>query len=445
MGLFRHQRTIACWFAALLLASSALAQNAVAPPVSDSDSPVGQHEHKQMSMDTNTGWQFMQDGIVWGEFNHQGGPRGGDEFAVPNWWMGMASRRTSRGQVTFTGMFSLEPATLGKDGYREIFQAGETLNGRPLVDHQHPHDFFMQLAAVWRVPINDKTGFTIAGAPAGEPAAGPVAFMHRASAADNPTAPLGHHTFDSTHIAFGVITAAIDHGPWIIEGSVFNGREPDENRWNFDFGPLDSVSGRVWYRPTPAWELQVSTARLKEPEELEPGNVTRTTASASWFRRKERDFTAVTIGYGRNDKETTSFSGLFAEGTRHFGFNSVYGRLEVQQVETSVLLGNPHVEGISPPVTCPSVVHCIEGPEARDTILAVTIGGVRDFVRTRGFELGLGGDVTAYGVPERLEAGYGSAPVSFHVYLRLRPPAPMGRMWNMRMSQPMAGHAMPLK
>ena len=143
----------------------------------------------------------------------------------------MASRGTSHGRLTLTGMFSLDPATVGKDGYREIFQVGEALGGRPLIDRQHPHDLFMQLAASWRIPLNGSTGLTLAGGPAGEPALGPVAFMHRASATDNPTAPLGHHTFDSTHVSFGVITAAVDHGPWVVEGSLFNGREPDENRW----------------------------------------------------------------------------------------------------------------------------------------------------------------------------------------------------------------------
>src|SRR6202030_1128830 len=177
-----------------------------------------------------------------------------------------ASRSTARGQFTFTSMLSLDPATVGESGYREIFQAGEALNGRPLIDRQHPHNFFMQLAAVWRLPAARSTGFTIAGGLAGEPALGPVAFMHRASADDNPTAPLSHHTFDSTHISFGVVTVAVDHGPLIVEGSVFNGREPDENRWDFDFGRLDSVSGRLWYRPNDEWELQVSTGHLINPE-----------------------------------------------------------------------------------------------------------------------------------------------------------------------------------
>src|SRR5262245_58527078 len=238
-----------------------------------------------MNMDMGDGWELNQDGIVFAEFNHQGGDRGGSEFVVPNWWMGMASHPLPRGRLTLTSMFSLDPATVGREGYREIFQSGEAIDGRPIVDHQHPHDLFMQLAATWRIPVTEATGLTLSGGPSGEPALGPVAFMHRASAADNPTAPLGHHTFDSTHIAFGVITAAVDHGPWVLEGSVFNGREPDEHRWNLEFGPLDSFSGRLWFKPRRDWEIQVSSGRLTDPEQLEPGhNVVRTTASASWTR-----------------------------------------------------------------------------------------------------------------------------------------------------------------
>src|SRR3989441_3313715 len=273
MGFGRRQIVLALWSVSFSVVSvAAIAQ----------DTP---HDHMQMTMPPNSGWQFMQDGIVFAEFNHQGGPRGGNEFVVPNWWMGMASREMRRGRLTLTSMLSLDPATVGKDGYREILQAGEAIDGHPLIDRQHPHDLFMQLAAVWRMPLTQSTGFTLAGAPVGEPALGPVAFMHRASAADNPTAPLGHHKFDSQHISFGVVTASVDHGPFVLEGSVFNGREPDENRWDFDFGPLDSFSGRLWYRPNGEWELQASSGHLKSPEALEPGNIVRSTASASWTRK----------------------------------------------------------------------------------------------------------------------------------------------------------------
>jgi len=387
------------------------------------------HDHAQMNMPATTGWQFMQDGIVFAEFNHQGGPRGGDEFVVPNWWMGMASRPFSRGRLTLTGMLSLDPATVGKAGYREIFQAGETLDGQPLIDRQHPHDLFMQLGAVWRMPVTPSTGFTLAGGPVAEPALGPVAFMHRASAADNPTAPLGHHTFDSTHIAFGVVTAAVDHGPWVIEGSLFNGREPDENRWDLEFGPLDSFSGRLWYRPNGEWELQASSGRLKDPEPLEPGNIVRSTVSGAWTRMNGGSFSSFTAAFGRNNTDHGDRNAMFVEASRHAGGNTFYGRFEAVQVDSSLLqtdaVGEEEAAGLKTPV------------------LAFTAGAVRELGVWRGFEGGIGGDVTFYGVPDALRPAYSSHPVSFHVFFRLRPPAgSMGRMWNMRMSQPMAGHGM---
>ena len=448
MGCGRRQLVLAlCSVSTLLVSTGARAQGTA--PSSNGGASAGQHEHLRMNMPN--GWSFMQDGIVFAEFNHQGGPRGGNEFVVPNWWMGMATRQTSRGQLTFTGMLSLDPATVGKDGYREIFQAGEALNGRPLIDRQHPHDLFMQLAAVWRVPVTGSTGFTIAGGPAGEPALGPVAFMHRASAADNPTAPLGHHTLDSTHIAFGVVTAAVDRGPWVVEGSVFNGREPDEHRWDFDFGRFDSFSGRLWYRPNDEWELQASTGRLKEPEELEPGTIVRSTASASWTRKNGQAISSVTGAFGRNDSDHGSRSAMFVEGSHRADLNTFYGRFEAVQTETFVLATGEvpeHVPvGITLPAICPSLVHCV-GPipsrDQRDTVLAFTAGGVRDILSWRGFEGGIGADVSVYRVPDALNPMYSSHPFSFHLFFRLRPPAgSMGRMWNMRMSQPMPGHQMP--
>ncbi len=386
-----------------------------------------EHEQMQMNMEPS-GWQFMQDGVLFGVFNHQGGPRGGDEFKGPNWWMGMATRKIGPSQFTLNMMLSLDPATAGKTGYGEIFQVGEAVNGGPLIDRQHPHDLFMQLAAVWRTPVTSKTGLTFAGGPVGEPALGPVAFMHRASVAEYPFASLGHHTFDSTHIAFGVVTAAIDHGPWIVEGSIFNGREPDENRWNVDFGALDSVSGRVWYRPTERWEFQVSSGHLTHPEELEPGSIQRTTASASWFARKEEDFTAATAGYGVNATDDGNRQAMFGELTRHVGLNSVFGRLDLVQVETELLLRG------TIPTTHDAAVR-------KNTVGAFTIGGMRDIVRWRGFEGGLGAAMTFYAVPDPLKATYSQHPVSFQLLFRLRPPAgSMGRMWNMRMSQPVLGH-----
>jgi hypothetical protein len=405
--LWRHVAGLAALVmcALILTASAGLAQE-----------PAGQ---EPAGTGAASRWQFMQDGILFAELNRQGGLRGGMEFVAPNWWMGMAGRNTSRGRLTFNTMLSLDPGTVGKSGYRELLQAGEALNGRPIVDRQHPHDFFMQLAAIWQTFLTDTAGLTLVGAPVGEPALGPVAFMHRASAADNPAAPLGHHTFDSTHVAFGVVTAAVDRGRWIVEGSVFNGREPDEDRWDFDFGRLDSVSARIRFRPTDEWMLQVSSGRLVEPEALEPGNIVRSTTSVAWTRKDGADITGITGGYGRNDADHGARHAAFVEGARHVGANGVYGRVELLQVETSLLQ-----TGLSP-----------SGPaaDAKDMAFALTVGAVRDLLRVSGFEGGVGVDVTLYGLPGALEPAYGSRPVSLHVFFRLRPPAgPAGRMWNMQ-------------
>lgn len=408
-----------------------------APALPPGHQMPGGQQMPGMSMGTEaSGWHFMQDGVVYGLFNHQGGPRGGDEFVAPNWWMGMMTREKGSQQFGLNAMFSLDPATVGKSGYREIFQVGESLDGKPLIDRQHPHDLFMQLAASWRTTISDGTTMTLAGGPAGEPTLGPVAFMHRASAAGLVFAPLGHHTFDSTHISFGVVTAALARGRWTFEGSVFNGREPDENRWDLDVGAMDSVAGRVWFRPTDEWEIQVSSGHLRQPEELEPGDVQRTTASASWFRKQNPGFRAVTVGYGINAAHGERRHGLFGEFTLEREASSVFGRAEFQQVETSLLVTD----------AIPSPSQPNETPRA---VAALTLGSARRLLTWKGFEGALGAELTFYGVPEPLKATHGAHPVSFQAFFRLRLPAgTMGRMWNMRMSQAPtmgmdhAGHAM---
>jgi hypothetical protein len=367
------------------------------------------------------GWTFMEDGVVFAMFNHQGSPRGGDEFVAPNWWMGMFAHDAGRGSFRVSTMFSLDPATVGADGYREILQVGEAYRGRPLVDRQHPHDFLMQLAGIYRTPVSTSTSVTVAGAVAGEPALGPVAFMHRASASELPLAPLSHHTFDSTHIAFGVFTAAIGRGPWTIETSVFNAREPDEHRWDVDFGRLDSASGRIWYKPNEEWSFQVSTGHLVDPEELEPGNIQRTTASASWTRVDARGLTAMTSGYGINATSHGRRQAVFVEGIRRRDPLAVFGRVEFVQVETN-LLSEP------PPPTL----------ESRSLVAAFTAGAGRDVLRLNGFEGAVVGAVTAYRVPEVLRSAYGSHPLSVQVVFRVRLPSRgHGRMWNMTMTSPM--------
>jgi hypothetical protein len=405
-------------------------------------------------------WHFMQDAMVYANLNMQGSDRGETEFVGQNWWMGMGGRERGRHHLMFTAMFSLDPATVGKNGYAEIFQVGETFQNRPLIDRQHPHDFLMQASAVWRFALTERTAISIGGAPVGEPALGPVAFMHRPSAFENPTAPLSHHTFDSTHIAMGVINATVERGPWVAEASLFNGREPDEQRWDLmDPGALDSWSGRLWFQRG-NWQFQASHGVLKEPEALEPGTIRRTTGSGAWFRSTDDNLRNVFVAWGLNDTEHGRRNAVIGETLLRRGRTSVYGRVEAVQVETGLLLGEAvsgSANGVTIPPTCPSDVHCVGGGEDRvedrsNTVAAFTVGGILDVITWAGIRGGLGADVTFYGVPNVLQPAYGSRPVSFHLFLRVQrePTGSWMRMWNMRMTQPMAhtadphaGHQMP--
>jgi hypothetical protein len=386
------------------------------------DPAAQEHLHQPVS----SSWMLMYDGVVFGTYSRHTGPRGSNELVSTDWFMGMASRQAGPGRLTLTGMASLERATMQPAGYRELFQVGETYRFLPIVDRQHPHDLLMQASAAWRIPLSDRTGLTFVGAPIGEASLGPVAFMHRPSAAESSVAPLSHHTLDSTHIAMGVIGVAVDHDPWVIESTVFQSGEPDENRWDlFDAGPLDSWSARVSYKPSAAWELQASHGYLKNPERLEFASIHRTTASASWFAPTGNGFTAATFAFGRNGKQFHGdFYAALAEATWRHGRLAYYGRAESVEVETDLLLSR-------------GVFHSHERV-AGDLVMAGTAGAVIDVPSWRRFESGLGFEITSYVVPDRLRPAYGSHPLAVRAFVRIRPPAgTMGRMWNMRMTRPM--------
>ena len=366
------------------------------------DMPGMSHAHGQPP----SSWTFMQDGVVFAMLNDQGSPRGSTEFRAPNWWMGMFERRLGSGAFTVTMMVSLDPATVTPKGYGEIFQIGETYHGSPLIDRQHPHDFLMQAAAIWRTPIGRGAALTLAGAPVGEPALGPIAYMHRSSAYELPMAPLGHHTLDSTHIAMGVLTAGLDRGPFQIEASLFNGREPDENRWDLmDPGPLDSWAARLWYRPTREWTFQLSHGHLSEPEALEPGDIGRTTASAGWKRDREGGWTSLTLAWGRNRKTSGMYDEYLGEVTRQYRWGAIFGRGEMTQVETDVLRTGMPPTG------------------ARDFVASFTGGASWTVWRPEHWDIAVGAEVVGYGVPGNLSPIYGARPWSGQLVFRLRPPA----------------------
>jgi hypothetical protein len=377
---------------------------------------------------TTAGWTAAVDGVLFATMNVQGGRRGETEFRSQNWLMATGSHQLGPGSFSATAMVSAEPLTSPGKGYSEIFQVGESYEGLQITDHQHPHDLFMQLSAGWSVPFGSRTRLTLAGGPVGEPALGPVPFMHRASSAENPTAPIAHHIFDSTHIASSVILGRIDYGKASLEGSVFHGRESDDVRYDLDFGAVDSWALRAWLRPTPSWDIQVSHGFLEEPEALEPGDQRRTSASASWSRHRATGFTAITAAVGRNRRQYSTVDSGLLEGTHKAGRWSAYGRFERTDVETEILL-------------FPNIMHVPHPGELVDTVYAFTAGSVRDVATVRGVALGAGADVTFYRVPEILQNTHDSRPVSFHIFFRVARSDLSRRMWDMTMAEHAAGHS----
>ncbi len=361
-------------------------------------------------------WSFMDMGVFRLVYNRQGGPSGATAVESSNWNMTMAQRDLGGGRLTLMLMNSLEPATVPEAGSPHLFQTGESLHGRPLVDRQHPHDFFMNISATWRRAVGEHGAWWVQAAPVGEPALGPTAFMHRASAGENPTSPLGHHWEDSTHIADSVITLG---GGWrglSVEASTFHGREPDEHRWNIDGGAPDSLSGRVKLRLSARWSAQVSYGFLKDPEELAPGNTHRTTASVHYGAAGDGPV-AATLLWGRNREEHGTSDALLAEGAWQWSVHDqVYARAERVEKPLELLLTKSE----------PESGHA--GPDVLAAVSSFTLGYFRDVDvrRAWGLKAGLGADLSLYGVPDALEAAYGDSPVSVHAFLRVRWGKPHG-------------------
>jgi hypothetical protein len=361
-------------------------------------------EHMWMKMWHD--WQLMAHGELFLTFNHQGGPRGAGKLESENWLMFMEQRKLGRGTLQIRQMFSAEALTAPHPGFPELFQTGETYHGVPLVDHQHPHDVFGEISARYIVPLGDRVTWTLYGGPAGEPALGPVAFLHRNSASEMPAAPLSHHLQDSTHITFGVVTTGIAFSKFKIEGSVFNGREPDEKRYNFDFGFMDSYSGRLWFSPNKNWAMQYSAGRLIHPEALEIGDQLRQTASINYNHQLTNGNWATTLIWGRAHKTATkaNLNSYLLESQLNFATkNYAYTRMELVDKDELFPEGGGPI-GVN-----------------NFRIGAYTFGGVRDLVHNHAWQVGLGADLTFYSKPAVLTPFYGDYPVSVKVFLRLRP------------------------
>lgn len=359
-------------------------------------------------------WMFMFHGDIFIRYNRQDiyrdGYRGAEKWDAPDMLMAMGQRPVGQnGLFHFSAMFSTDALIAGGSGYPLLYQTGESWNGKPLVDRQHPHDLFSELSVSYAYSFSHKADlFVYVGYP-GEPALGPVTFMHRPSGSFTPDAPIGHHWEDATHITFGVATLGLRYGMFKLEGSSFTGREPDENRYNFDKPLFDSRSARLSFNPSQNWAIQVSHGFIKSPEALHPGeDVYRSTASITYVdKANENKYIAATILFGQNTgKRTNASDALLAEVAKKMKRLAVYGRYEWIQKSAEEL-------GYGPTVVQPDLLYIGN---------TLTLGAQYDILVKSPVQLALGGQVSVFHA-EELTGIYGTYPFSGEVFLHIYPRA----------------------
>jgi hypothetical protein len=354
-------------------------------------------------------WTMMAHWNLFGGYDHQGSDRGDSKWILSGWGMLMEKRSLGGGELVLRQMLSLDPMGLGSNGYPLLLQTGESIDGSPIHDRQHPHDLFMELGALYTRPVSNALAFQIYAAPVGEPALGPVAFPHRLSAFSDPLAVLGHHWQDSTHISFGVLTAGLMTRMLKMEGSWFNGREPDEHRYDFDFRRLDSYSARVSVNPSENWSLQISYGYLASPEELEPDqSVHRLTASAAYTTSLGSSGTLATIAvFGRNDPsgEPATSSFLLEANYDTGGRSVVFGRAESLKKTGRDLVLSPDLDG------------------EVFSVSSLLAGYVFRLAETQRLVVGIGARASIDFVDTGLTPFYGTRkPAGYAVFLQLHPP-----------------------
>ncbi len=384
-------------------------------------------------------WELMLHGNAFVQYDKQGygdNKRGDSQFGSVNWGMLMAGRKLGPGFLTLRGMMSLEAFTVTGAGYPLLLQTGESYQGQPLHDRQHPHDLFMELAAMYDHPLTSNLALQLYVAPVGEPALGPVAYPHRPSAMDDPLAPIGHHWQDATHISFGVITAGLYSRYAKLEGSIFNGREPDEIRTNFDYKgrSLDSYSGRLTVNPSANWSIQGSYGYIKSPEGLHPArSLHRVTASALNGRRLGSDgqwSSALIYGANKEAGESSLSSSVVLESDAQLDQrNTVFGRVEfVQKTAADLVIQPPGAavyaspSGAYPFPVCNSCMTPGAFDDTRYNVGVAALGYVREIGKFSGGTIGLGARGAINFVPEALRSTYGTrTPIGTSIYVRFRP------------------------
>lgn len=365
-----------------------------------------------MIMHPYASWNTMIMGQAFIDETQQSGPRGGDKLYSENWLMANAEHRVGdKGAFQIDLMLSLEPATITDRRYPLLFQTGETAYGIPIVDGQHPHNLIMGLAFEYARSLTPNTTLELYAAPVGDPALGPVAYPHRASAMELPQATLGHHWQDSTHISDDVITAGIAYRQFKLEASGFHGAEPGENRWIIQQGAMDSWSTRLWYFPTKYWAAQVSVGRLARPELLEPGDQVRTTASVEYSKPMPGGSWSSSLIWGRIHSTDTKrdLNSYLAESVLPIhSKNFITGRVELV-AKDDLFADDPYTQ---------TYIDTLYGSTFR--VGAYIIGYTRDIDLIPWLETGIGANIETYSLPAAIKPYYGNRPVGGNVFLRIR-------------------------
>ena len=348
---------------------------------------------------------------------HRTGGSGRRQVGSINWGMFTARRNVGNGRFGVRTMLSAEPWTVPGCGSLSFLAVGEVCEGDTIHDRQQQHDLVMELAVDYDRPLRGEWRWQIYAGLAGEPALGPPGYPHRASAMANPIGPITHHWLESTHGTFGVLTIGIHNPRWKAETSVFNGREPDDGRADFDFGAFDSVSARASFLPTERLALQVSGARLRGAATDFPfpsqDPATRFIASAVYHRPLAADgIWATTVAFGANHAREAVLGGGILDATTAAGL--VESSLTISERYT--IFGRAEVGGMPA-----HHLHAHEYSTSVFSIGKVQVGYVRYLRPAKGVQPGIGGTVSISLVPAALAPRYsGRTAPSFGVFFSVQ-------------------------
>jgi hypothetical protein len=262
------------------------------------------------------------------------------------------------------------------------------------------------------VNLGSSNTLKLSFAPRGESTDGPIAYMHRESARDDPDAPLGHHVGqDVGHISSTVLGAQLTLGEVIVEASAFNGDEPQPTKVNLPLGTLNSEALRVTYAFQPDHRVMASVAHVNQQDPTYPGTTSATRLSTSLYDRfslagGSLDHSLI-VGWIARYPNSTALTSFLDEAVWQRGSSDVWERVEVLQRLASEL-------------AIPSAPSAGNADDRR-WVSALTLGYTHWTDLNRGLQFGLGTSLTLDVIPSDWATAYGSrTPLTARLIIQLR-------------------------